>query len=270
MVFRYFRENIPCELLGIYKLVFVNNNFSDEGSFHLWARYATYFVFKYLDTATVKASTNVYKTTFPSDIIFTKSDASNSDKHDEKLTKEFNIHYRACIISLIYFLSTRLDLSFSVHKLATFSLNRGKVHFESLVNLLMYIKYNKTLGLKYADMNDVPLSFLLKQASIKTENKFMDFSDSSWQDCPDTGRSTLAYNIFYQGGSIYHGKHVPWPVAQSVAESEYNSSCIAVIALANFIVLIHELLNKDPDIVPERAPLIIFCSKSSVCLVNNS
>ena len=34
------------------------------------ARYATYIVARYLDIATVKASTNISKTTFPSDIIF--------------------------------------------------------------------------------------------------------------------------------------------------------------------------------------------------------
>ena len=45
----------------------------------------------------------------------------------------------------------------------------------------------------------------------------MAFSDSSWQDCPDTGRSTGAYNIFYQGGKIDHGTYVPGPVAQSSA-----------------------------------------------------
>ena len=41
----------------------------------------------------------------------------------------------------------------------------------------------------------------------------MDFSDSSWQDFPDTGRSTGAYITFYQGGKIYHGTHVPVTVS---------------------------------------------------------
>ena len=50
----------------------------------------------------------------------------------------------------------------------------------------------------------------------------MPFSDYSWQDFPDTGRSAGAYIIFYLGGPIDHGKHVPGPVAQSSAESEYN------------------------------------------------
>ena len=102
-------------------------------------RYATSIVAKYLDTVTVKSSTNFYKTTFPSDMIFTRDDASTSDEQVEKLTREFNIHYRACIGSLIYLLSTIVDLSFSVHTLARFSSNPGKVHLKGLVHLLIYM-----------------------------------------------------------------------------------------------------------------------------------
>ena len=39
--------------------------------------------------------------------------------------------------------------------------------------------------------------------------------------------------------------------------------------LAHFIILIHELLNKDPDIVPEEAPLIVLDSKSAMCMAKN-
>ena len=71
-------------------------------------------------------------------------------------------------------------------------------------------------------MNGAPVSDLLIPASIKTENHLMDFSDSSSQDFPDTVISTGAYIIFYQGGPIYHGTHVPGPVPQSSSESEYK------------------------------------------------
>ena len=69
----------------------------------------------------------------------------------------------------------------------------------------------------------------------------MSFSDSRWQDYPDTGRSTGAYIIFYQGGTIDHVTHVPGPVAQSSAESEYTAACTAGMALAHFSMLIHEV-----------------------------
>ena len=107
------------------------------------------------------------------------------------------------------------------------------------------------MGLKYyADMNDAPVSDLFRQARIKTENQLMDFSDSSWQDFLDTGRSIVSYIIFYQGGPVDHGTNVPGPVVQSMAESDYNAACTEGMVLAHLRVLIHELLNKDPDIVP--------------------
>ena len=109
------------------------------------ARYATYIVDKYLDTATINTSTKFHKTTLPSDMLFTKANAYTSNYQVDRLTREFNIHYRACIGSLIYFLFTKVDLSFSVHKLENISSNTSKGHFEGLANLLIYIRYNKTL-----------------------------------------------------------------------------------------------------------------------------
>ena len=59
------------------------------------ARYSTSVVAKYLDTATVKVSTKFYKKIFPAEMIFTKEGISTSDEQVEKLTREYNIHYRA-------------------------------------------------------------------------------------------------------------------------------------------------------------------------------
>ena len=87
-----------------------------------------------------------------------------------------------------------------------------------MVHLLRYIRDNRNLGLKYyADLNYAQVTDILRQANIKTKNHLMDFSDSGWQDCTYTGRSTGAYIIFYQGGLIDHGTHVSGPVAQSSA-----------------------------------------------------
>ena len=74
----------------------------------------------------------------------------------------------------------------------------------------------------------------------------MDFSDSIWKDCPDTGRGTGSYIIFYQGGPIDHGTHVQGPVSQSSTESDYNTTCTTGMDLAHLRMLIHGLLNKDP------------------------
>ena len=41
------------------------------------------------------------------------------------------------------------------------------------------------------------------------------------------------------------------------------------MTLAHFRMLIHELLNKDPDIVPEEASLNVLYSKSAMCMAKN-
>ena len=114
-----------------------------------------------------------------------------------------------------------MNLSFAVQKLVKFSANPGKVHFEGLIHLLRYIRDSKTLGLKYyTDLNDSPVTDILRQENINTKNHLINFSGSSWQDCSDTRRSTGAYNIFYQGGPIGHGTQVLGPDVQSSAKSE--------------------------------------------------
>ena len=126
------------------------------------------------------------------------------------------------------------------------------------------------MGLKYhSNINYALVSDLLRQAIIKTENHLMFFSDSSWQYCPDTGRSTGAYIIFYQSGTIEHGTHVIGPFDWSSTESEYNAEFTIGTTLAHFRILIHEILNKDPDIVPEETPIIILDSKSATCMAKN-
>ena len=94
------------------------------------------------------------------------------------------------------------------------------------------------MGLKYySKIEDSPISYLLRKARIKTDNQFIVFSDSIWQDCPDTDRSKGAYIYFYKVGPIHHCAHVPGPVAQSSAESEYNATCTVVMALEYFRML---------------------------------
>ena len=48
------------------------------------AKYVTSIDAKYLDTATVKASTKFYKTNLPFDIIFTKTDTYTNYEQVEK------------------------------------------------------------------------------------------------------------------------------------------------------------------------------------------
>ena len=78
----------------VFSHLFVSINISqmNDHSISLYQyRYATYIVAKYMDTSAVNKSKRFYKTTFPSDKIFTKYDVSTSDEQVEKLTRQFNI-----------------------------------------------------------------------------------------------------------------------------------------------------------------------------------
>ena len=41
------------------------------------------------------------------------------------------------------------------------------------------------------------------------------------------------------------------------------------MALAQSRMPTNKFLNKDPDVVPEQAPIIILDSKSAICMANN-
>ena len=74
-----------------------------------------------------------------------------------------------------------MDFSFAVQKLVRFSANPDKVQFEGFIHLLRFIRDNKTLGLKYyADLNDAPVTDLLRQANINTKNHWKKYRSISY------------------------------------------------------------------------------------------
>ena len=76
------------------------------------------------------------------------------------------------------------------------------------------------------------------------------FSDSSWNDCIDTGRSTGGHITFIQGGAIDYGSHLPVPVAMSSGEAEYISAAVACMRASHLRMLIYDLkylCSKDYD-----------------------
>ena len=70
---------------------------------------------QYLETATIEQNLKFHKTTSPHDMIFTIENDSTSEEQVGVFSRYYNIHYRACVESLIYILSTRVYLCFSVH-----------------------------------------------------------------------------------------------------------------------------------------------------------
>ena len=92
--------------------------------------------------------------------------------------------------------------------------------------------------------------------------------DSSWQDCPDTGRSTGAYVLFSQGGAVDYNTFVPSPVAMSSAEAECNAGAVAGMAMSHIRMLQNELNGHEADIIKNGPITMYYDSASAVTIVN--
>ena len=88
-----------------------------------------------------------------------------------------------------------------------------------------YLRKFPDMAIKfYANPKESPVYQICDKHKVEFTD-IIGFSDSSWQDCPDTGRSTGGYKVFCQGGLIDANSTMPIPVALSSAEAEYMSCC---------------------------------------------
>ena len=85
---------------------------------------------------------------------------------------------------------------------------------------------------------------MLKDNNITIEdNSVVTFTDSSWNDCIDTGRSTGTNLTMIQGGALDHGSHLPVLVAMSSGESEYIVAAVACMKASNLRMLGYDFEN---------------------------
>ena len=118
------------------------------------------------------------------------------------------MNYRSVVGALLYVsCCTRPDITYAVNKLAKFSNNPGVIHFRAILHLIGFIKSTSSKGINfYADIVHSPIYKMLKENNIQvTKETVLTFSDSSWNDCIDTGRSTGGYMIFRQSGAVDYG-----------------------------------------------------------------
>ncbi len=203
------------------------------------------------------------------DFVATADNNSKDNEAAAKLQEEYNIDFASCIGSLIYLALTRTDIIYAVNKLAKFTCHPGETHMLALVHLLRYLRDNTYLGLCfYSDFTASPVYCLLKENHLPTDQLFFTFSDSSWNDDVDHGRSTGCFLIFYMGGAVDHSSNLPDPVALSSAESEYNQLCVAGMATTHMNMFLNELELKDCD--DFSSPVSIFLDNSSVIAIGTS
>jgi hypothetical protein len=150
-------------------------------------------------------------------------------------------------------------------KLAKFSRSPRRVHFDVLIHLLMYLRDNVYLGIKfYSNLVESPMLQALQSQHIFQSHPFFGFSDSSWNDNCDTGRSTGYFIIAYMGEVVDHSSNMPDPVALSLADAEYNEGCVAFTAASHLRMLLCELEGINEADLPPTA--IYFDSKSAMAM----
>jgi hypothetical protein len=89
---------------------------------------------------------------------------------------------------------------------------------EALLHLWGYLRDNMYLRLKYfSDITMSPITRLLSSNGISLDNALCTFTDSSWNDGVDTGRSSGCFTVIYMGGVDEHSSNMPDSVAVSSA-----------------------------------------------------
>jgi len=180
---------------------------------------------------------NAVNTPVVAGAIFSKTDCP-ADASTNTSTTEFR-----SLIALLNFIScwTRPDITFIVNKLCKFMSNPGELHWKMLKHLLRYMGGTIEHG----------LFFSIDKSS---SNPLIGYSDSSFGDCPDSGRSTLAYVFLYHGCVLSWFSKLNTYVTLSTNQSEYSALALAGRE-AEWIISILNDIDYDVPITP--VPILV-------------
>jgi hypothetical protein len=223
--------------------------------------YAALICTRFIPTLPISAITpedrEKYRQVLPSGFVATKKDMANDMLEVKRLEDEFVFKYASVIGMLIYSMNTFFYLHFSIRKLAKFMVRPGRLHHAAAAHLLRHLRCNTRTGgiTYYSNLSKAPVTMLLASIGAPTNFPIVMFTDSSWQDCPDTSRSTGCYLVFSQGGLVDGASFVPDPVALSSAEAEYQIAAFGVSGCEHTRQLFQELHGLDPD-TPLTIPIL--------------
>jgi hypothetical protein len=144
--------------------------------------------------------------------VFTREDSPQTDLEVADMHDDAK-WYRCILASAIYIVKwTRPDCTFALSKLGKFMRNPGKTHVQGLKRLLRYLK--GTVGYKLVyDFGSAP-----------PRKGIYAYFDSAHNDDIDTGRSTMAYLVFYEGCLLSWYSKLHPTVTTSTNHSEYVAS----------------------------------------------
>ena len=240
------------------------------------ARYMALIISRFLPTfSTEVISTddqNKYTSPLPSEFVPSINDKSKDLFEVKSLESKYGFQYSSVVGMLIFLMNTTTELQYAIRKLAKFNALPGKKHFKAIIHLLHYIRVHRLeLGLRfYSPKEEPPIQKLLLKTN--PEFKFKDypiilFSDSSWQDCPDTSRSTGCYLTYINGSLVDGASFVPNPIAMSSAQAEYNACAFATIMGLHVTQVYNKFHNAHADSPITMA--IFVDSSSAIAMMKN-
>ena len=164
----------------------------------------------------------------PIDYVYTTANRPSTDAEREEIENKFKgLSMASAVSSLLYAaLNTRSDILWTTNKLAKSANNPGLADFNALLHLFGYLRKYPDYAIKfYQNVKESQVYKICEQNNLLPIPSIVGFTDASWQDCPDTGRSTCGFKIFVQGGIVDAQSTMPVPVALSSAEAEYMGAC---------------------------------------------
>ena len=203
----------------------------------------------------VEGSTDAERKEYAATIFYSyvasKEDRSETYVQVLQLQEEFGLEHASVIGVLVYLMITAFVLHFDIIKLGKFDALPGKKHLKAVKNMINHLRCNHTsFGITHrAGTKRFPLNQLLKDHVGAELNPTLTlFTDSSWQDCPDSERSTEDYLLYQQGRLIDRKSCVLKPVALLSAEAEYNALAYAIHAVTSQHQNLQELRNNHPEV----------------------
>ena len=163
----------------------------------------------------------------------------NDPEGYQNLEKKMKFKYRKALGELLFCMVTcRLDISFSVIKLAKFANYPSEIHYQALKNIFRYLRATVNHGLTYwrptemlthlLPLVEPPKIFHLQHEKMSLLMRILyGFVDADWAQDSATRKSITGIAMLLGGALIYYKTKFQPTIAHSTTEAEFVAACDA-------------------------------------------